>query len=255
MAHMTLSEREFSVLRSLMGLEPVPGRPLASVDVLDRLNELLPCDGLGIGYTDLTGLKTAGVSIHPSGRGRRSVSVELDLHEQHDGPFYLGVMHWRMSPAQAEACEVHMGPRDDGLVIGFRNGVDHIVQYGFIRESKFFTARDLAILDLVSPVLRRLARERPTPALPATLTVSERRILCALAAGLSTNEIAEGNCITVGTVRKHLENAYRKLGVTNRIAAIARLSRSDEPGPDLRERSGRIARLRATTNPSDVSSH
>jgi DNA-binding CsgD family transcriptional regulator len=242
MDDVTLSERQFLVLRSLMGAEPVPGQPLPGVDVLDRLNALVPCDWLTLTYTDLTGLTTASASIQPSGRGHCAVSVDLNLHQQHDGPFYLGVMHWRMSPAHAEACEIPMGPRDDGLAIGFRNGTDHVVQYGFIRDGGYFTAHELAILDLISPVLQRLARERPTPALPATVTVSERRILCALAAGLSTKEIAEGHCITVSTVRKHLENAYRKLGVTNRLAAIARLSGSDEPGLDLHERGERTAR-------------
>ena len=66
-------------------------------------------------------------------------------------------------------------------------------------------------------------------------------MLYEVAAGLSNAEIAEGNCIAVGTVRKHLENAYRKLGVHNRIAAIARLRGSDEPGLDLQERVDRYA--------------
>ena len=62
-----------------------------------------------------------------------------------------------------------------------------------------------------------------------------------MAAGLSNAEIAEDNSIAVSTVRKHLENAYRKLGVTNRMAAIARLRGSDEPGLDLQERVDRFA--------------
>jgi len=240
MPQVTLSGGELSVLRSLMGAEPVPGQPLPSIDVLDRLNALVPCDGLGIGYVDMTGLVSARVRLQPSRNGR-GTARELQVHEQHDGPFYLGVMHWRLFPAQAEACGVFLSPRDDCLAIGFRNGTDHIVQYGFIRGGRHFTPRELAILDLVGPVLQRLARERPTPALPATLTVSERRMLCAVAAGLTNAEIAEGSCLAVSTVRKHLENAYRKLGVTNRVAAIARLRGSDEAGLDLRERAERYA--------------
>jgi DNA-binding CsgD family transcriptional regulator len=241
MQDLALSGRELTVLRALMAMEPVPGQPLPSVDVLDRLNELVPCDRLGFGYVDMTGLVTARAYILPSGGGRRSAHINLDAHDQHGGPFYLGVMHWRLQPAQAEACEVKLDPREDALAIGFRNGTDHVVQYGFLRLDGHFTPRELAILDLLGPVLQRLVRERPTPRLPAALTITERRMLCEVAAGLSNAEIAEGNCIAVSTVRKHLENAYRKLGVTNRMAAIARLRGCDDPGLDLRERIERYA--------------
>ena len=163
------------------------------------------------------------------------------MHEQHGGPFFLGVMHWRLHPRQAESCGNFLRPREDALSIGFRNGTDHVVQYSFMRERRHFTNRELTILDLVSPVLQRLARERPTPRLPASLTITERRILCDVAAGFSNAEIAEDYSVAVSTVRKHLENVYRKLGVTNRMAAIARLRGSDEPGLDLHERVERFA--------------
>ena len=55
-------------------------------------------------------------------------------------------------------------------------------------------------------------------------------------------ELADcGGFVSVGTVRKHLEHAYRKLGVTNRVAALARLQGCDEPGIDFRERIDRYA--------------
>jgi DNA-binding CsgD family transcriptional regulator len=241
MQGLDVSAREFSVLRSLMGAEPVPGQPLPAIDVLDRLNTLVPSDVVAVGYVDMTGLVTAVARIEPSGGARRSVLVDLGRHDQHGGPFHLGVMLWRLQPAQAEACGVRVPPGGDGIAIGFRNGTDHVVQYTFSRASSHFSPRELAILDLVGPVLQRLARERPTPRLPASLTISERRMLCEVAAGLSNAEIAEGHVIAVATVRKHLENAYRKLGVTNRIAAIARLRGSDQPGLDLQERVDRYA--------------
>ena len=97
------------------------------------------------------------------------------------------------------------------------------------------------MLDLVSPALQRLARERPTPALPAD--ADHHRATHPLRRGrrLSNAEIAEDYSVAVSTVRKHLENAYRKLGVTNRMAALARLRGSDEPGLDLQERVDRFA--------------
>ena len=71
--------------------------------------------------------------------------------------------------------------------------------------------------------------------------MTERRILCHVAAGLNNREIAESFNIATSTVRKHLEHAYRKLGVTSRVAAIARLRGADLSGLDLRERIDRYA--------------
>jgi DNA-binding CsgD family transcriptional regulator len=73
------------------------------------------------------------------------------------------------------------------------------------------------------------------------LTLTERRVLSHVAAGRGNAAIAESMCIAIGTVRKHLENAYRKLGVTTRVAAIARMRGSDAPGLDMRERLDRYA--------------
>ena len=241
MQDLDFSARELTVLRALMAEEPVPGRPLPSGNVLHQLNALVPCDLVGSGYVDMTGLVTAKEWLSPTGRGRGTIVTDLDAHEQHGGPFYLGYMHWRLYPHLAEGCGVHLGPRGDALAVGFRNGTDHIVQYGFAREDRHFTPRELAIFDLLGPLLQRLARERPTPRLPATLTITERRILCDVAAGFSNAEIAEDYSVAVSTVRKHLENTYRKLGVTNRLAAVARLRGSDEPGLDLQERVERFA--------------
>lgn len=241
MAGLDLSAREFPALRALMAAEPVPGQPLPGPDVLTRVNELIPCDWLAVGYVSNTGLVTAGIEVMPHGCGRSKVVIDLDRHEDHGGPFYIGVMHWRLHRLAAEACDVRLAGREDAVSVGFRNGTDHVVQYSFVREDGHFTPRELAILDLLGPVLQRLARERPTPSLPATLTITERRMLYEVAGGYSNAEIAEGNCISVGTVRKHLENAYRKLGVTNRLAAVARLRGADHPGLDLQERADRYA--------------
>ena len=240
MDDLDFSPRDLAALRALMAMEPVPGQPLPAPAVLEKVHVLVPCDTLEIGYVDMTGLVTAGVTVTPA-RHRNTVVVDLDLHEQHGGPFYLGVMHWRLHPALAEGCGNFLGRREDALSIGFRNGTDHVVQYSFMRARKHFTARELAILDLVSPVLQRLARERPTPRLPATLTITERRILCDVAAGFSNAEIAEDYSVAVSTVRKHLENAYRKLGVTNRLAAVHALEPSPAPTTDPPARVERYA--------------
>jgi len=69
----------------------------------------------------------------------------------------------------------------------------------------------------------RLARASAGREAPERLTASERQVLTLVASGASNHEVAEGLYVTVHTVRKHLENAYRKLGVTNRTAAALRI--------------------------------
>jgi len=65
-----------------------------------------------------------------------------------------------------------------------------------------------------------LEEERIAP----PLTDREREILDLVAAGKTNAEIAEAIWIAPGTVRKHLENIYEKLGVHSRTAAVATLN-------------------------------
>ncbi len=57
----------------------------------------------------------------------------------------------------------------------------------------------------------------------ASLTERERDILSWVARGKTNTEIATALYIAESTVRKHLQNTYKKLDVTNRTAAVALL--------------------------------
>ena len=63
---------------------------------------------------------------------------------------------------------------------------------------------------------------------PTTLTAREREILGWVARGKTNPEIARVLWISPGTVRKHLENVYDKLGVHTRTAAAARFLGFDD---------------------------
>jgi len=56
------------------------------------------------------------------------------------------------------------------------------------------------------------------------LTPREREILGLVAEGLTNTEIARSLWVAPSTVAKHLEQAYRKLGVSSRTAAVARIA-------------------------------
>ena len=72
---------------------------------------------------------------------------------------------------------------------------------------------------------------------PLGLTPREREILTLVAEGRTNAQIAAALWISPATVGKHLENAYARLGVTNRIAAIRLIE--DQERPAATERQGR----------------
>jgi len=54
------------------------------------------------------------------------------------------------------------------------------------------------------------------------LSERELEVLRLVAEGLSDRQIAERLTVVVGTVKRHLNNIYSKLGVHSRIQALAR---------------------------------
>lgn len=66
------------------------------------------------------------------------------------------------------------------------------------------------------------ARPREPPAPGTTLTAREREVLRHVGTGLTADAVAHRLRISAGTVRKHLENAYRKLDCGDRLVAVQR---------------------------------
>ena len=54
----------------------------------------------------------------------------------------------------------------------------------------------------------------------SALTTREQQILAMLAEGCHTKEVAQGLCISVVTVRNHVQNIFRKLDAHTRVEAI-----------------------------------
>jgi len=77
---------------------------------------------------------------------------------------------------------------------------------------------------------QRLAIPRPRAGAPPRradgLTAREAQVLKLLAAGDTNNEIAVKLVVSVHTVERHLQNAYRKVGVRNRADAAAYITRT-----------------------------
>ncbi len=69
--------------------------------------------------------------------------------------------------------------------------------------------------------------KRPAPSQSFDLTTRELEILTQLKAGLSYEKIGENLFISYGTVRKHIENVYRKLQVHNKVEAVQKAVREN----------------------------
>lgn len=65
---------------------------------------------------------------------------------------------------------------------------------------------------------------------PEPLTAREAEVLELVAAGLSNAEIAERLVIAPGTAARHVANVYAKLGVHNRVQALAAVAGSARGG-------------------------
>jgi DNA-binding CsgD family transcriptional regulator len=98
------------------------------------------------------------------------------------------------------------------------------------RGVRDFSDRDRDVLNGLLPHLEALRRRagayrtrRVESDACGVLTMRERQVLRLVAAGYTNPGIAATLYIARGTVRKHLDNIYAKLGVANRSEAVARL--------------------------------
>lgn len=221
MTDLLLREGEQGAVRAVIAMEPAPGVALPGEGVLGLLARLIECDASGIALLDDTGSAVDGAAPGPGqdlddDPSTRDAPVVLGIERRGRGPFWNG-----SGAARGVAI----------LTLGVRNGPHHVVKLWMVRRTTDFSDRDRALLALLAPALERLLRERPTSS-HLSLTVQERRVLQHVAVGLSNAEIAQRLVVAPCTVRKHLEHAYRKLGVTNRLAAVHALERGRPVGPE-----------------------
>ena len=66
------------------------------------------------------------------------------------------------------------------------------------------------------------AQARRSSSLVESLTERELEVLNLIAQGHSNQQIADALIVSLGTIKKHLNNIFGKLGVTSRTQAVAR---------------------------------
>jgi DNA-binding CsgD family transcriptional regulator len=230
------------ILEFVHGAGEVEGSDPFPVHVLVQLRELVPCDTVSYGDFEREG-HAWRTRVRYAGEPRAPVTPAID--EAHGRLAYqypyrpwspearralrwsdlLSRREWHALDLYWEVCRALDGEYELELWLATPDGVAG--GFGFDSFERDFSERDKLVLDTLRPHLVQLwrnaaARRRESTPL-AALTPREREILLWVAQGKSNREIAAVLYLAPGTIRKHLDNVYDKLGVSNRAGAVGRV--------------------------------
>ncbi|EPD66651.1 helix-turn-helix transcriptional regulator [Streptomyces sp. HGB0020] len=246
MSRHTITERHMRAMLDVVDdARHADSREVPPLILLEGLGRLVPCDLAEFSELDIpTRRVLAGQAVEYGGhypepddevwyRWRHQHPHCVDVERSHGHlevaqmSDYMGVRDFRNLALFSD----YMRPFVNMLVVALPTAPGRMRKFHFSRENaRPFTERDLLTMQLLRPHLialyREAARRRHEP---VRLTPRELDVLRAVANGLSTEDIAGQLVVSTSTVRKHLENTYRKLGVSSRTAALARVF----PDPDL----------------------
>jgi ATP/maltotriose-dependent transcriptional regulator MalT len=114
-------------------------------------------------------------------------------------------------------------------VLGLRQAFSMAKQYDLEFSELEHMADAGACDEYAAGLIKQIRSEWETETLPGSdlgggpweknLSRQERAVLNLIAGGLSNQQIAEKLCIAVATVKTHNYNIFKKLGVSNRMAA------------------------------------
>jgi DNA-binding CsgD family transcriptional regulator len=223
------------------------------LETLVALNELIPCDCLG--YSDLDRVRRRVLDYVGTDEGDGDddaggfwrIVDEHPLCRHHQA--YADFSAIRLSDVISRPRLVNsrvyaewFRPLGIGaeLEVGITRSRTRTRNFVLDRAHGDFSARDRAVLEFVRPHLRRIhemtelrrAAGASKPDDLERLTAREAEILELVAAGLTNAAIAERLWVSPGTVKKHLENVYAKLGVANRAAAVVRITSTPRNGDE-----------------------
>jgi len=236
-----------AILDFLARVDDIDADEPYAAELLASLRSLIPCDSLGYQEADLEGRRF--IDHNPP------ETEEDDALYWAVGP--CPIMDYRARTGDLTAIrmsDVIGRGRYHELPI-YREyfqpvGIDHVLDLGLsAAQQRYrslvllrghdvtgFSERDRAVLEMLRPHLRarealaelqRRAREADADGGPADapdgpqspLTARELEIVRLVGKGQTNAQIAAQLWITTGTVKKHLENVYEKLGVAGRAAA------------------------------------
>lgn len=159
------------------------------------------------------------VRLHRASVARRRLREALALHESTGSAVVLLEADLRIAYASAAATELlsrYLGENGVRLPEPVATWLRERRRAATAEPLRIDAGERALVVELVDGALL-LEEERHLP----RLTPREREILDLVAEGKTNAEIAEALWVSRGTVRKHLDNVYAKLGVHTRTAAAA----------------------------------
>jgi DNA-binding CsgD family transcriptional regulator len=222
------------------------GEQAFPLETLEALARVIPCDS--VGYSDLDRLNRRTIEYVGTGDAGDDALFwdivgehPLCRHQQAYADFSATRLSDVISRRQLVGTRVYADWfRPDGVVAEMEVGIvrsrARTRNFVLSRTQGDFSARDVAVLALIAPHLARIHETTQLrhvanlvePGNIGRLTTREAEVIELVAAGLTNAAIAERLWISPGTVKKHLDNVYAKLGVANRTAAVAQLNAQPE---------------------------
>ena len=212
---------------------------------LEALQRLIPCDSVAFCELDRVSERVLGyVALPARSDGEADAGLAYwDVRHEHpvcryheaSGDWrayritdFVGTRRFRSSRIYADWFRPQHVERL--ITVGLDSPLSHTRVFLLERNGGGdFDPADCLVLDVLRPYLAMRydaarVRAEAVPASCVALTRRERQVLDAVAEGKTNHQVAEALLISDGTVRRHLENAYAKLGVHTRTAAVRALN-------------------------------
>jgi len=221
------------------------------LETLEALARIIPCDTLG--YTELDRLNRRVIEYVGTDDDGGDDALFWEIvgehplcrHQQAYADFSATRLSDVIAHRQLVATRVYAEWfRPYGIAaeleVGIARSRARTRNFVFGRTRGDFSGRDVAVLQLIAPHLARIHETTQLrlcagiaePENLERLTTREAEILELVAVGLTNAAIAERLWISPGTVKKHLDNVYAKLGVANRTAAAAHVGGHPNAQPE-----------------------
>jgi len=252
---MHLSTHELTQFnRAVLAVYGAPSADMFAKHLLHALRLIVPGD---IRVADFSGIAemSAFTAYDPGSAIPAEVNAAVHRHLR-DNPLYgrrneratsisdlMTRRAWHRTALHGEAYA--KAGQEDGLALDIALGGDGLLTLNVTRGKRGYSAGERLALGLLRPHVHaqwsrlraeqrwRHALARNTPSPLDALSAREREVLAWVAGGKTNAAIADLLDIRPGTVKRHLENIYRKLGIAGRRDAAVLLPRMTSEADSL----------------------